>query len=169
MPLTVEFELRPARLEDIESILKLWCSMMAEHERADDRVRLAEGAQSAYRAYLGYHITSREAWVRVAEVDRRMIGFCLLIVNRNLPMFLPPRYGYLSDLAIDPKYRRQGIGREIVRAGSEWLRRQDIHSIQLQYYQFNENGRKFWEELGFKPYYTRMWLDLEPSSKVFGE
>ncbi len=151
---------RRALFRDLDPIIELWASMMAAHEHGDERIVLAPGALPAYRSYAAYHINQEDSRLDVAELDGRVIGFMLLMISRNLPMFQPPLYGYLSDLAVTEDFRRRGIGRELVRRGSDWLRRREIQTIQLQFYNFNRSGESFWRNLGFKPYYTRMWLDL---------
>jgi ribosomal protein S18 acetylase RimI-like enzyme len=155
-----ETPIRPARPDDLEGVLLLWNALMAEHERSDPRIRLADGAVGAYRAYLGFHLGSATSRVLVAERDGRAAAFGLATITRNLPMFLPDRYGYLSDLYVAPALRRRGIGGRIARGLFEWLSAHQVLSVQLQYYDFNESGREFWRALGFLPYYTRMWLDL---------
>jgi GNAT superfamily N-acetyltransferase len=139
--------------------------MMQEHQEFDPRIHLADGAETAYRAYLGYHLSQADSRVGVACVEapegRLVAGFYLAIVNRNLPMFMPPEYGYLSDLAVLPPYRRRGIGRALVGDLRQWLRSRKNSTIQLQYYVRNERPRAFWNSLGFQPYYERMWLDID--------
>ena len=152
--------IRKATFEDLGTILELWEAMMAGHERGDSRIRLAAGARPAYRAYVGYHLAHSESCVRVAEGPEGVIGFCLVSINRNLPMFEPERYGYLSDLAVAPAWQRQGIGRALFADVSRWLRVRSISSIQLQHYSFNAAGEAFWRAMNFKPFYTRMWLDI---------
>lgn len=152
--------IRKATFEDLGVILELWDKMMDEHQRRDPRIRLTEGALAAYRSYLSYHLVHSESCVRVAEGPAGVVGFCLLTINRNLPMFHPERYGYLSDLAVEGSWRRQGIGRALLADVSRWLAGMNVHSIQLQYYSFNGAGEAFWRAMGFSPFYTRMWLDL---------
>jgi GNAT superfamily N-acetyltransferase len=134
--------------------------MMADHSAQDPRIHLTEGAIPAYRAYLGYHLASGESCVCVAEAAGRVVGFCLLTISRNLPMFLPARYGYLSDLVVEPAWRRRGIGRALFEQSLGWLHGNKIQSVQLQFYAFNKSGAAFWQAMGFNPYYTRMWRDL---------
>ena len=154
------YMIRKARPEDLDAIVELWGIMMTEHERNDPRIRLAAGAVPAYRSYLGYHVSNADSCVRVAETPSGCAGFCLLTVSRNLPMFLPERYGYLSDLMVEEAYRRQGMGRALLAAALDWSRKMRIECVQLQHYCFNEKGKAFWQKMGFKPYYSRMWLDL---------
>jgi GNAT superfamily N-acetyltransferase len=154
-----EDRIRIAVYEDLDLILGMWGEMMVEHERNDRRIRLADTALPSYRAYLGYHIHNSASRVFVAEVGGELAGFCLLTISRNLPMFLPERYGYLSDLFVRPRARRRGLGRRMVENAMKWLGENNVHSVQLQYYQFNEGGGAFWRSMGFAPFYARMWLD----------
>ena len=155
--------MRPARFEDMEGILNLWREMMAHHETGDGRIKLAPGAEAAYRAYAGYHLSNSDSLVLAAtpaEQPQWVMGFALVAISRNLPMFVPSRYGYLSDLAVDTNWRRQGVGGALVERVAAWLREREITTIQLQYYDFNAAGEAFWEAMGFKPFYTRMWRAL---------
>ena len=152
--------IRKAAFEDMEAIIVLWNDMMLDHQRNDPRICLADGALSAYRAYLGYHLAHSESCVRVADAGGQVIGFVLAAINRNLPMFEPERYGYLSDLAVAAPWRRRGIGRELVKEIRVWLGRRGVDTVQLQYYSFNHAGQAFWRAMDFKPFYTRMWLDM---------
>lgn len=156
----VKIQYRPATMRDMEAVLRLWGAMMDFHQNNDPRIQLAPGALNAYRAYASYQVNRDDAFLHVAESGGDVIGFILLSISRNLPMFEPPLYGYLSDLTVDAGWRRRGIGRELVRRGCEWLRRHNVTTVQLQFYQFNRQGESFWRAVGFEPYYTRMWLDI---------
>lgn len=159
------FALETARPDHLPQLLRLWIGMMDEHQQFDPRIHLAPGAEAAYRAYLGYHLSQADSRVGIATVDapegRLVAGFYLAIVNRNLPMFMPPEYGYLSDLAVLPSYRRRGIGASLVADLKGWLRHRGITTVQLQYYVRNERAAAFWTSMGFRPYYERMWLDVD--------
>ncbi len=154
--------IRRAEPEDLEAVVRLWMAMMRDHHGQDGRIALAPGAEGAYRAYASYHLLNPDAALRVAEAEGRIAGFGLISICQNLPMFLPLRFGYLSDLMVEEGRRRQGVGRALVESLRAWLSAQRVQSIQLQHYCFNEPARRFWLALGFEPYYTRMWLDCAP-------
>ena len=77
-------------------------------------------------------------------------------------MFLPPRFGYLSDLVVEPGYRRQSIGSQLVAGIRAWLLEHDVNTIQLQYYCFNQAGEAFWKSMGFEGFYVRAWHTIGP-------
>ncbi len=156
----VRIQYRPATLRDMEAILRLWGAMMEFHQENDARIQLAPGALHAYRSYVSYQLNQDDSFVHVADAEGEVIGFVLIAISRNLPMFEPPLYGYLSDLTVATPWRRRGIGRELVRRGCDWLKRHGVTTVQLQYYDFNRTGESFWRAAGFKPYYMRMWLDI---------
>ena len=147
---------------DIGPIIRLWKMMMDEHGKNDERIRLVDGSLEAYRAYVYHQLNNKEGMVMVAEApDDSVVAYCLAIINRNLPIFHPPYYGYLSDLFVIPGWRRKGVATALLGQVSEWLKSGGIDSVQLQFYEFNVLGQLFWNSQGFTPYYTRMWLDLE--------
>jgi ribosomal protein S18 acetylase RimI-like enzyme len=59
------------------------------------------------------------------------------------------RRGYLYHLAVDPLYRRRGIGGELVRRVFDALRAIDIHKSHIMFYATNESGLAFWRQDGW--------------------
>lgn len=59
------------------------------------------------------------------------------------------RRGYLHHLAVDPQFRRRGIGRALVEHSLDCLRREGIQKCHIFVYHENHPGMKFWEEIGY--------------------
>jgi ribosomal-protein-alanine N-acetyltransferase len=111
---------------------------------------------------------NRECVVLVARDRRRLVGFAV--------MEFYDEHAQLSLLAVQPGYRRQGIGRHML----EWLeasaRTAGIFSVRLELRAANDAARKFYERLGYvqtghkKAYYAgredalRMLRDLAATS-----
>ena len=58
--------------------------------------------------------------------------------------------GWINYLAVDPDYRRQGLGREIMDAVEERIRTFGAAKINLQVRMSNEEAIKFYESIGYK-------------------
>jgi ribosomal protein S18 acetylase RimI-like enzyme len=59
------------------------------------------------------------------------------------------RRGHIYHLAVLPGFRRQGIGRELVKAALEALRAEGITKAMLVVFKANSGGNDFWEAQGF--------------------
>jgi ribosomal protein S18 acetylase RimI-like enzyme len=57
----------------------------------------------------------------------------------------------LSDIWIAEYARRLGVGEKLTQLAFDWLREQDVHSIELQVLEGNELGHNFFKRLGFSP------------------
>ena len=152
--------IRPATLADLDAIVTLWMAMMRDHEAFDPRIRLADKADNAYRQYARYYIARGDAAVFVAECQHEVVGFSLAYCTRNLPMFRPVKYGYLSDLVVCAPWRGRGIGSTLFEATKRWFRKQGVAHVQLQVYSRNASALAFWGKLGFSDFVQGMWLEI---------
>ncbi|MCX8038604.1 MAG: GNAT family N-acetyltransferase [Candidatus Sumerlaeia bacterium] len=171
MNLPDNVSIRPAVPDDLDAIVALWTAMMREHEEFDPRIRLAPNADIAYRNYAYHHIREGAA-VFVAEYldkqeggrqathRRQVVGFALAYVARNLPMYQPERYGYLSDLVVAAPWRRCGIGTALLDCVRQRLRREEVAQVQLQVYSKNVAGLGFWRQQGFDDFVHGLWAAL---------
>jgi ribosomal protein S18 acetylase RimI-like enzyme len=60
------------------------------------------------------------------------------------------RRGYLYHLAVNPAYRRGGIGRRLVDAVTQALAAAGISKVHLFVYDENELGKAFWRSQGWE-------------------
>ena len=60
------------------------------------------------------------------------------------------RRGYLYHLAIDPKYRRAGLGKALVENAIEALRNEGIEKCHLFMFKRNRLARRFWQAMGWE-------------------
>lgn len=59
------------------------------------------------------------------------------------------RRGYLYHLAVDPGYRRRGLGSDLVAHVFNKLHDLDIHKCHIMVYGTNEAGLAFWKQEGW--------------------
>jgi ribosomal protein S18 acetylase RimI-like enzyme len=107
---------------------------------------LAEAWLNSFRRTLG-----RFSNLFIAEVDGKMAGFALVRIKRTPPYYGGMLVGELSDIWIAEYARRLGVGEKLTQLAFDWLREQDVHSIELQVLEGNELGHNFFKRLGFSP------------------
>jgi ribosomal protein S18 acetylase RimI-like enzyme len=92
--------------------------------------------------------------VHVAEMEidgqKQVVGFMLCRLKRVPAYMGGVIVGELSDMWIDGRARRMGIGDKLSRLAIEWMRQQGAHSIEIQVLKDNEASWKLYERMGFK-------------------
>lgn len=85
--------------------------------------------------------------VLVAEVDRGIVGYARL----SQPLALPSHQHVLAlnGLAVDPSWRRQGIGRRLVEATVQEACNRGARKLSLRVLGTNASARKLYEACGF--------------------
>ena len=87
-------------------------------------------------------LRNRDCVVLAARDRRRLVGFAI--------MEFYAIHAHLNLLAVQPGYRRQGVGRQLL----EWLeasaRTAGIFTVNLELRSTNDGARAFYEKLGFK-------------------
>ena len=147
---------------------------------AADFPRLAEmfARLNAYYYQVGYRLPQPEdvgqAWVEsfqrtlgrfsnviVAVAEKSLAGMILCRVKR-LPQHMGGMMvGEISDIWVEPPFRREQLGEHLVEYGLDWLRRQGVHSVEIQVLNGNESAWRFFEGLGFELEYHAARLILE--------
>jgi GNAT superfamily N-acetyltransferase len=91
------------------------------------------------------------AWI--AEVKGEPVGYVLALC-RDLPEnpFTRARaWLEVDQLAVDPHYRRQGVGRALVSEAIAYAQETGLVSIEASSWSFNQEAHKLFGHLGFVP------------------
>jgi ribosomal-protein-alanine N-acetyltransferase len=114
-----------------------------------ERVREIEGASMEYLTPLSllsrYYPIPPEGFL-VAELNRSAVGFIVgnLDTGRN-----HLKEAHVLSLAVDPAYRRLGIGATLVGTFIDRFKRHEIIRVRLEVKVRNVNAREFYRKLGF--------------------
>lgn len=83
----------------------------------------------------------RESFL-VAEVEGKVVGYALGRVVK--------RKGKISRIAVDPQYRREGVGRQLVASLLRYFKRKGIKKAQVEIRVTNQALIKFFKGFRFK-------------------
>ena len=152
--------IRRATPDDVEGILPLWNELMDYHAALDVRFQPAPGAEESWTDFLLDLLQDDDACVLVADARDKLVGFIMGLVRENLPVLLPSKYGLVTDICVDPGWRRQDIGRRLFEALKDWFRKKELFTVQLDVAHFNPVSQAFWRAMGCGDFLDRLWFEL---------
>ena len=94
----------------VPQIVEVWKEFMDYHKNIDPHLARREDGHVNFENYLRNLMKSEDAQLVVALDKDRVVGYCLALINKNPPVVKREIYGYISDIAVQSDYRRQGIG-----------------------------------------------------------
>ncbi|MEN8126852.1 MAG: GNAT family N-acetyltransferase [Planctomycetota bacterium] len=149
--------IREATKEDVPKILPVWREMMEFHAVRDAHFAICESADQEFAKWISENIVKEDAIVYVAESTKSIVAYCLCLISERPPVCeMKRQYGNLSDLAVAEKYRRDGIGEQIVEQAMEWFRSQGLKRVEVRVAVTNEISTRFWRKMGFSTYLETM-------------
>ena len=137
------FQIRPARVEDVPVILQL-IHDLATYERAPDEVSATE--QQLVDVLFG---EKPVAEVLLAFEEKSPVGFAVYFFNFST--WLGRAGLYLEDLFIKPEKRGKGYGRALLVELAKIARDRGCGRMEWAVLDWNEPAIKFYRSLGAKP------------------
>lgn len=158
-----EVLIRPATVEDTDTIAQMWLRLVDYHRRLDaDLPPATADGPRRYARSLGERIDDSHTCTYVAEGDGRLIGYVLgVVVDFPPEMFQQEPSGFLADIYVEEGYRRFGVGRALVNALAEWFKAKGLGYFEWHVAARNTAGIAFWKALGGRDVMLRMRTDLD--------
>ena len=124
-------EIRTMTINDYEAVYALWmsCTGMGLNNLDDSKDGISRFLQRNPDTCF------------VAVDEDRIVG---VIIAGN-----DGRRGYIYHTAVNPEYRKQGIGAALVENAMDALKNCGINKVALVVFDRNESGNAFWEKQGF--------------------
>jgi len=67
------------------------------------------------------------------------------------PLLVARRRVHIDALVVDPRFRRRGLGRQLLRAADTWARQRGAQELLLTLWAGNEAAEAFYRAIGFAP------------------
>ncbi|RJS61437.1 hypothetical protein CJ483_16460 [Bacillus sp. PK3_68] len=117
---------------------------------------IANSPHVAYQMFMPY--IQNGAYYLIEEDKHRLKGWLLLGVDRNV--MTGHDMGHLLQLYVFPRYRKAGIGRELLKEAIKQLQLHGAKTIQLNVYAGNP-AKAMYEQFGFTDVSTIMELKVD--------
>ena len=94
-----------------------------------------------------------------AYLDEELVGEIRLRKNWN-------EYACIDTIAVDSKYRNQGVGRALIKQAIEWAKKKSFPGLMLETQDNNSTACLFYESCGFelRGFDTHLYKALDPSA-----
>lgn len=147
----------------------------------DDRIQLDE----LFREELEYHvnllpnifklpeIVIDEPWLKsilankntflvVSDYNGTIVGAILYKIDTNPDeaIYHTRKFGYIEELIVKESFRGKGVGKKLLNYAIEALKSRDIIDIELNVWENNKIGQRFFKKHRFEAIQRRMKLDL---------
>jgi ribosomal protein S18 acetylase RimI-like enzyme len=159
--------IRPATPADVPAVLPMVAQVAATHERWNPaKYGYRPNPAEMYRDWLAQRATDRRSVFLVAERDAMLkdvpflVGFLVGTVEREIPIYRLHEYGFIHDMWMDPAYRNEGIGRQMVTLAIERFREIGVKQIRLDTAAPNDVARSLFTSCGFRPSAVEMLLEI---------
>jgi GNAT superfamily N-acetyltransferase len=145
-----DFTIRPGRREDAAEAARLWMQSAEEHTAHDPVYATAPDAEKTMRRFLADLARNSYAFVFVATIGDRTVGFISGELREGSPTFRPKTWASVDDVFVETDHRNGGIGHALLAGVEEWAKQKGADGVSLQVAAANARGRKFYEDLGFR-------------------
>lgn len=142
---------------------RLWSALVASQAEIDDRFTASDDARERWDNDFPQWLQSESRKLFVAEDEESVCGFAT-VERWNPPPVYRDRPGvYLGEIFVDSAYRRRGHGRSLIDAAREWGRTIGAHELRAGVLARNEEGCRFWQQVGGEEIAKTFAMVLEPS------
>lgn len=153
--------IRNATKRDIQFIVKLVREMVDYHQVIDKYYKACSSYDDReIMSYYGSLIKDRNTKIVIAEENKEVIGYFMGAIEKAPQYIHPKRIGVIFDAFIKKEYRKQGIGKKILKELLRWFKKKKVKHIELTVDARNKIGLRAWKKFGFFDFRLKMRLDL---------
>lgn len=154
-------EFRDATKDDVAAILPMLRAQYALHAGWDRaKFGVKAGFEAGYGRWLEQRASDPRSVFLVAEADDgRVVSFLIGTVEAELPLYEVREFGFVHDLWVEPGYRNEGVGRQLVTLAVERFRLMGVTQVRCETAEANDAARGLFERCGFRPSVRVMVLE----------
>lgn len=148
--------IRKAGLKDAHAITELWKEFMRNIDEIMDldpkekqAFSMKDNAPELFKKFLIKNIRSVNAGVFIAEVDGKIAGYSLAYIEKNIPVFILKRIGYISDLFVRKEYRGTGVSSRLKDETIGFFRERGIRHLKILVPETDHHARSIYKKWGF--------------------
>ena len=157
-------DIRAAEKSAEAALGRLGAALMRQHHASDPRrFILTDRPEAGYGRFLVSQLANPDYLVLVAERSNEVVGYVFAGIEPTSWRDLRGPCGFIHDVYVHESARREGAGRELLRAAIEWIHSRGMSQVVLWTKTGNDSAQRLFARLGFRETMTEMTLDREAS------
>ncbi|HXO27088.1 MAG TPA: GNAT family N-acetyltransferase [Thermoanaerobaculia bacterium] len=157
-----EVRIETMRTEDRDAAHAL---LIAFKEESQSRSPVYDGLRPEYYELLGQYLDDyhgrRDCTILVAKAGGVPVGLIMGTMYSYLPIYKIERMGYIAELFVAPKFRRQGIGTSLLRETERWFRDQGAKFARIETITAYEHNQELYKSLGYHVFLVELRRKLD--------
>jgi diamine N-acetyltransferase len=142
--------IREANIEDYEALLQLYTHVDRNHNDAHPEQFKPANEIKRPVTYFEKLLSDINIKLLVACINNQVVGFTHAELREmNHPVLRSYLYGHISDVVVNPEFKRNGIGKYLFNAVEQWLKEKGAREISLTVFCFNNEAISFYKGNGF--------------------
>jgi len=152
---------RKIKKADFGQLVQLWELLIQGHTLLEPALyKLGEGAEKKQREYFSKFVNSKDKFFMGCFDGKKLVGYVMGRVEDRPPILTVKKMGQLSELAVLPEYRKQGVGKELSQLFFDWCKTRGLGYVQVRVLEKNL-AVSFYSKIGFKDFMKEMMLELK--------
>jgi len=151
----MSIEIRLALPDEIRALERLWHDLYAHQAEHGMLLRLPAEAFEAWVQSIA-PLLGRFSIVVVAVDAGEYAGFVAGRTRNLPPYFGVGQVGAISEVFVAERWRKAGVGRQLVERAVDWYRAQGISRVELQVVSGNPQAMAFYERMGWRQELVQM-------------
>lgn len=154
-------QIRLAKENDLDSINRLRKQVNDLHVTGKPEV-FKPGFSDELRNFIYVIWNDPDQDIVVAEQENEICGFAVLhhITKPENPFMYERNFLDIDEFCVDEKYRRHGIATAMIAFIREYAKEKNLHRIELNMWEFNQDALSFYEAAGLTTFrrYMEMFI-----------
>jgi GNAT superfamily N-acetyltransferase len=156
--------IRAAVPEDRPALGRFGAALMRQHHASDPRrFILTDHPEEGYGRFLVSMLSDDDVLVRVAERSDGVVGYVFASIEGTSWRDLRGPCGFIHDVFVDDRARREGAGEALLRAAVDWIHSRGMTQVVLWSKTGNASAQHLFTKLGFRATMHEMTLDVATS------
>ena len=155
-------QIREASIYDFDSLHELYSHVDQNHNDAHPEQFKPSSEIKRPDEYFEKLLSDDNVVLLVASLEKEVVGFVHAELHEmNHPVLYNYKYGHISDVVVNPRFKRNGVGKLLFQSVEKWLKEKGAREISLTVFSFNTEAIFFYQNSGFTNRHCKMVKSLE--------